>query len=68
MIYTLIECDAHHHYPDGLPALGEGRTGPATARAVFTLLDATELIHATTGVTIEPPLPARQLYQQLTTT
>jgi transposase len=67
MIYTLIERDARTHYPDGLPALGEGRTGPATSRAVFTLLEDTELIHATTGVTIEPPTPARELYQRLTT-
>jgi transposase len=68
MIYTLIERDARHHYPDGLPALGEGRTGPATARAVFTLLEDTELIHSATGVTVEPPTPARELYQHLTTT
>ena len=67
MIYTLIERDARRHYPDGLPALGEARTGPATARAAFHLLQDTELIHATTGVTIEPPIPARELYQRLTT-
>jgi transposase len=65
MIYTLIERDARRHYPDGLPALGEGRTGPATARAVFTLLQDTELIHAPNGITIEPPLPARELYERL---
>lgn len=67
MIYTLIERDARRHYPDGLPALGEGRTGPATARAVFTLLEDTALIHAPTSVTIEPPAAARELYQRLTT-
>jgi transposase len=66
MIYTLIERDARQHYPDGLPALGEGRTGPATARAVFHLLQDTELIHHTSGVSIEPPAPARELYQHLT--
>jgi transposase len=67
MIYTLIERDARRHYPDGLPALGEARTGPATARAVFHLLQDTQLIHATTGDTVEPPIPARELYQRLTT-
>jgi transposase len=66
MIYTLIERDARQHYPDGLPALGEGRTGPATARAVFHLLEDTELIHHASGVSIEPPAPARELYQRLT--
>ncbi|MCA1699200.1 MAG: IS1634 family transposase, partial [Actinobacteria bacterium] len=39
MIYTLIERDARRHYPDGLAALGEGRRGPATTRAVFNLLE-----------------------------
>jgi len=68
MIYTLIERDARHHYPDGLPALGEGRTGPATARAAFHLLEDTALAHAPTGVTIEPPAAARELYQRLTAT
>jgi transposase len=67
MIYTLIERDARHHYPDGLPALGEGRTGPATARAVFTLLADTNLIHTPAGVNIDPPAPARDLYTRLTT-
>jgi hypothetical protein len=67
MIYTLIERDARRHYPDGLPALGEARTGPATARAVFHLLQDTELIRATTGITVEPPIQARELYQHLTT-
>jgi transposase len=67
MLYTLIERDARRHYPDGLPALGEGRTGPATARAVFILLQDTELIHGTTGISIDPPVPARELYQRLTT-
>jgi transposase len=68
MIYTLIERDARHHYPDGLPALGEGRTGPATTRAVFTLLEDTELIHGADGVNVQPPTTARELYQRLTTT
>jgi transposase len=67
MIYTLIERDARRHYPDGLPALGEGRTGPATSRAVFHLLENTELIHNTNGIDIEPPDHARELYQHLTT-
>lgn len=67
MIYTLIERDARHHYPDGLPALGEGRTGPATARAVLHLLEDTELIHNADGVSVEPPTTARELYQRLTT-
>jgi transposase len=67
MIYTLIERDARHHYPDGLPALGEGRTGPATARAVLHLLEDTELIHNADGVSVEPPTAARELYQRLTT-
>lgn len=67
MIYTLIERDARRLYPDGLPALGEGRTGPATARAVFTLLQDSELIHTTNAITVEPPTPARELYQRLTT-
>ena len=66
MIYTLIERDARRYYPDGLPALGEARTGPATARAVFHLLQDTELIRATTGITVEPPIQARKLYQHLT--
>jgi transposase len=67
MIYTLIERDARRDYPDGLPALGERRTGPATARAVFHLLQDTELTHTTDGVTIKPPTDAHQLYQRLTT-
>ncbi len=67
MIYTLIERDAREHYPDGLPALGEGRTGPATARAAFHLLQDTELVHHHDGVRIQPPTPARELYQRLTT-
>jgi transposase len=66
MIYTLIERDARQHYPDGLPALGERRTGPATARAVFHLLQDTELIHHASGVSIQPPHPARELCQHLT--
>jgi transposase len=66
MIYTLIERDARQHYPDGLAALGEGRTGPATARAVFHQLEDTELIHHAGGVTIEPSAPARELYERLT--
>jgi transposase len=67
MIYTLIERDARRLYPDGLRALGERRTGPATARAVFTLLENTELVHRAHEVTIEPPESARQLYKALTT-
>jgi transposase len=67
MTYTLIERDARRHYPDGLPALGEGRTGPATARAVFHLLEDTELVHATNGISVQPPIPARELYRRLTT-
>lgn len=66
MTYTLIERDARRHYPDGLPALGEGRTGPATARAVLHLLDDTTLLHTHDGLTIEPPANARELYQRLT--
>lgn len=66
MIYTLIERDARQHYPNGLAALGEGRSGPATARAVFHLLEDTELVHHASGVSIEPPTPARELYQRLT--
>jgi len=66
MIYTLIERDARRHYPDGLPALGEGRTGPATARAVFHLLEDTTLVHGSDGLTIQPPANARELYQRLT--
>ena len=66
MVYTLIERDARHHFPDGLAALGEGRTGPATARAAFHLLEDTELIHGARGVTIEPPASARELYRRLT--
>lgn len=68
MIYTLIERDARHHYPAGLPSLGEGRTGPATARAVFHLLEETELIHGANGVSVEPPTPAHELFQRLTAT
>src|SRR6266508_253764 len=59
MIYTLIERDARHHYPDGLPALGERRTGPATARTIFHMLEDTALVHRSDGPTIEPPTPAR---------
>jgi transposase len=66
MIYTLIERDARRHYPDGLPALGEGRTGPATTRAVFGLLEDTTLIHTADGVSVQPPATARQLYHRLT--
>ena len=67
MIYTLIERDARRHYPDALAALGEARTGPATARATLHLLQDTQLIHTTNGITIQPPIPARDLYQRLTT-
>lgn len=67
MIYTLIERDARRLYPDGLPALGEHRTGPATTRAVFSLLDDTELVHRPDGATVEPPTPARELFERLTT-
>ena len=66
MIYTLIERDARRHYPDGLPALGERRTGPATARAVFHLLDDTELVYRPDGTAVEPPAPGRELFQRLT--
>jgi transposase len=66
MIYTLIERDARHHYPDGLPALGEGRTGPATARAVFNLLDDTALVYSHQGVTVEPPNTSNELFKRLT--
>jgi transposase len=68
MIYTLIERDARRLYPDGLQALGERRTGPATARAVFTLLENTELVHTPDGVTVEPPAAGKQLYERLTAT
>jgi transposase len=67
MIYTLIERDARRLYPDGLPALGEHRTGPATTRAVFSLLDDTELVYRPDGATVEPPTPARELFERLTT-
>lgn len=66
MIYTLIERDARRRYPDGLSALGEGRTGPATARAVLHLLQDTTLLHAGDSLTIEPPANARELSQRLT--
>jgi transposase len=66
MIYTLIERDARRHYPDGLPALGERRTGPATARAVFHLLQDAALVHTSDGVSVEPPIPGRELFQRLT--
>jgi transposase len=66
MIYTLIERDARHNYPDGLPALGEGRTGPATARAVFSLLDDTALVYSPDGVTVEPADTASELFKCLT--
>ncbi len=66
MIYTLIERDARRRYPDGLSALGERRTGPATARAVLHLLQDTTLLHAGDSLTIEPPANARELYQRLT--
>jgi transposase len=66
MVYTLIERDARGLYPEGLPALGEARTGPATTRAVFTLLEDTELVHAADGIIVEPPTRARELYEQLT--
>ncbi|MCA1678022.1 MAG: IS1634 family transposase [Actinobacteria bacterium] len=66
MIYTLIERDARHHYPDGLPALGEGRRGPATSRAVFSLLEDTTLVYSPEAVTIEPAEPARELFERLT--
>jgi transposase len=66
MIYTLIERDARRHYPEGLSALGERRTGPATTRAVFHLLQDTELVHTADGVSIEPPDHARELYERIT--
>jgi len=66
MIYTLIERDARRHYPEGLSALGEQRTEPATARAVFHLLQDTELLHSADGISIEPPDHARELHQRLT--
>lgn len=67
MIYTLIERDARRLYPDGLAALGEGRRGPATARAVFSLLDETTLLYSPHGVTIEPPAAGTTLFERLTT-
>jgi transposase len=66
MIYTLIERDARHHHPDGLAALGERRRGPATARAVFSLLDETALVYSPEGVTVEPPEAGKQLFERLT--
>jgi transposase len=66
MIYTLIERDARRLYPDGLPALGEGRTGPATARAVFSLLEDTTLAYSHDGVTVEPPAAGKELFEALT--
>lgn len=66
MIYTLIERDARRLYPDGLPALGEGRSGPATARAVFNLLEETTLVHTPNGVTVEPPAAGKELFERLT--
>lgn len=68
MIYTLIERDARRHYPDGLAALGERRTGPATARAVFQLLADTELTHRANDISVEPPATAREHYHRLTAT
>jgi hypothetical protein len=66
MIYTLIERDARHHYPDGLAALGEGRRGPATTRAVFNLLEETALVYSHNGVTVEPAQAGTDLFQRLT--
>ena len=66
MLYTLIERDARRHYPDGLPALGEGRRGPATARAVFSLLADTALVYSPDRVTIEPANAASELFERLT--
>jgi transposase len=66
MIYTLIERDARRLYPDGLPALGEGRTGPATARAVFSLLEDTTLAYTHDGVTVKPPAAGKELFERLT--
>lgn len=65
MVYTLIERDARREYPDGLAALGEGRTGPATARAVFSLLEETDLVYSAAGVSVEPPEAGRQLFERL---
>jgi transposase len=67
MIYTLIERDARRHHPDGLAALGEGRRGPATARAVFSLLEETVLVYSPEGVTVEPAEAGRELFERLTT-
>lgn len=66
MIYTLIERDARRHYPDGLAALGEGRRGPATARATFSLLEETALVYSPRGVTVEPPEAGSELFKRLT--
>lgn len=66
IVYTLIERDARRHYADGLAALGEGRQGPATARAVFSLLEETALVYSPEGVTVEPPQAGRELFERLT--
>lgn len=66
MIYTLIERDARRLYPDGLPGLGERRTGPATTRAVFSLLHDTELVYRPEGTIVEPPASRRELFEHLT--
>jgi hypothetical protein len=63
---ALIERDARSLQPAGLPALGEGRTGPATARAVFSLLEDTTLTYSTAGVTVEPPAAGKELFERLT--
>lgn len=65
MIYTLIERDARRLYPDGLAALGERRTGPATTRAVFNLLHDTTLVYRSDETIVEPPASARELFERL---
>lgn len=65
MLYTLIEHEARRAYPDGLTALGEGRRGPATARAVFALLEDIELVHRPAGATLEGPAQARAVLERL---
>jgi len=66
MIYTLIERDARRLYPDGLAGLGERRTGPATARAVFSLLHDTNLVYGSDTTVVETPAEGRDLFERLT--
>jgi len=65
MIYTLIERDARRLYPDGLAALGERRRGPATARAVFSLLHDTNLVYRAEGAIVEVPASGRELLERV---